>query len=117
MGQYTWIVFTNCNDPEHEAEFIQWYDDVHLADLLNVPGIVGARRLKLSDVQVTRENEQIMICDIERSGAKYQNVAFYEIEAEAVRPVLDEIVRRAGGPQMALSPYLGEVNMIMYERR
>src|ERR1700740_3201268 len=112
MGQYTWIVFTNCNDPEHEAEFIRWYDEIHLGDLLRVPGASAARRLKLADVQVTRENEQIMICDVERSGARYQNVAFYEIEADAARPVLDEIVRRAGSPEMALSPYLGEVNMI-----
>jgi hypothetical protein len=41
-----WIVAveTNCNDPAREKEFNEWYDGVHLQDVLSIPGVVRASR-------------------------------------------------------------------------
>jgi hypothetical protein len=47
MHQALLLVYTDV-DPEHEEAFHQWYDTVHLPDLLAIDGFVGARRYKLS---------------------------------------------------------------------
>ena len=39
------IVLTNCSDAAREDEFNEWYNDVHLPDVLLTPGIVRATRL------------------------------------------------------------------------
>jgi hypothetical protein len=36
-------------EPEHEVEFNRWYDEEHLAERLEIPGYVSARRFKLEE--------------------------------------------------------------------
>jgi antibiotic biosynthesis monooxygenase (ABM) superfamily enzyme len=36
-------------EPEHEAEFNRWYDEEHLAERLEIPGYISARRFKLEE--------------------------------------------------------------------
>jgi hypothetical protein len=42
----TWMVLVeaSCADPDREDEFNEWYNEVHLADVLETPGIVRAVR-------------------------------------------------------------------------
>jgi len=47
MHQSILMVYTDV-DPEQEEDFNRWYDEVHLPDLLQIDGFVGARRYKLS---------------------------------------------------------------------
>ena len=47
MGSHVLVVFTNPTTPEQEAAFNKWYDEVHLAEVLTVPGFVAAQRFKL----------------------------------------------------------------------
>jgi hypothetical protein len=47
MHESVLLVYTDV-DPEHEAEFNRWYDEIHLPDLLRIEGFVGARRYKLA---------------------------------------------------------------------
>ncbi len=44
MGKWLLAVETNCADPGREKEFNDWYDRVHLFDVLETPGIVRASR-------------------------------------------------------------------------
>ena len=46
MGKSIWVVTTRCTDPSREEEFNRWYDEVHLPDLLKVPGLVAAQRYR-----------------------------------------------------------------------
>ncbi len=39
--------------PGKEQEYNDWYTNVHLGDVLKVPGIVSAQRFKLDDKQRT----------------------------------------------------------------
>jgi hypothetical protein len=50
MRKFTWVVLTNC-DPAHDTEFNEWYDGVHIGDLLRIPGVVSAVQCQ---VQVSR---------------------------------------------------------------
>src|ERR687893_3214971 len=42
-GKGIFLVYTDV-DPQHEAEFNEWYNTEHLAELLAVPGILAAAR-------------------------------------------------------------------------
>jgi hypothetical protein len=62
------IVFTNAADGRDE-DFNRWYDEVHLPDVLGVPGIVSAQRFALSGHQM-----------FPKQGHRY--VTLYEIEGD-----------------------------------
>jgi hypothetical protein len=47
MAKHILLVITNPT-PDQEDEFNRWYTEVHLDDVLRVPGFVAAQRFKLS---------------------------------------------------------------------
>jgi hypothetical protein len=87
------VVFTEATGPEDEAEFNDWYDNTHLADVLKTPGFVAATRYKLSEAQPSGSNP---------GTNKYLSI--YEIEAPDIQAALDALV--AGRPNRYLSPTL-----------
>jgi hypothetical protein len=68
MARYILEVRTNCSDPEKEAEYNDWYNNIHLPDVLETPEVVRATRYENTDLA---EDE-----------AKF--VAIYEIETEDI---------------------------------
>src|SRR3989337_2599655 len=42
MEKWIYIVESNCKDPSREDEYIKWYQDSHLPNLLSAPGFVAA---------------------------------------------------------------------------
>ncbi|MBI2305483.1 MAG: hypothetical protein HYU86_12155 [Chloroflexi bacterium] len=46
MSKVLWLVSMNFNQPEKEAEFNHWYNNIHLPEVLTSPGIVGATRYR-----------------------------------------------------------------------
>ena len=38
------VVLSNCTDPAREKEFNDWYNEIHLPDVLETPGIISAIR-------------------------------------------------------------------------
>jgi len=115
MKKFTWVVFTNC-DENHEDEFNDWYDRVHLPDVLRVPGVVGARRSVLSDLQMSMDEDgDLFLTNSKTIGAIHQYLAIYEIQSEDVISVLDEIRLRSQTELMPISPYLSEAYTILYQ--
>src|SRR5437870_2272597 len=47
MPKSVMLVYTNCG-ADQEPAFNQWYDTVHVPDILAVEGFTGARRFKLA---------------------------------------------------------------------
>jgi len=118
MRKYEWLVMSKC-DPDHRDEFNTWYDEVHLADLLKIPGIVGARRFDLSPFQSTTDPETggIMVSEGDALPGQFPFLAIYEFETDDVKWVMEEIVRRSGTPDMVISEHLRDVSMHLYEPR
>jgi hypothetical protein len=50
VAKHVFVVFTNPLEGR-EDDYNAWYSDVHLKDVLQVPGIIAAQRFKLSVVQ------------------------------------------------------------------
>ena len=70
------------SSPDREQEYNTWYDEVHIPQLLTIDGIVAARRLRPVD-------------------GKGPYVAIYELEADDLQSVLDNMVANAGQLNMS----------------
>ena len=44
MEKWILVVRTNCNDESREDEFNEWYDNVHVADVMGTLGFIKANR-------------------------------------------------------------------------
>jgi hypothetical protein len=84
-----------------EAEYNDWYNNVHLADLMKMPGVVGAKRYKIATGQHVA------------AGTPWKYLATYDLECEDLNTVAQELKRRRGPTghgtaEMAISPALDE---------
>jgi len=58
MQRWVAEVETNCSDPNREKEFNEWYDKVHIPDMLEVPGFLRATRCEV--VNLTQGQPKFM---------------------------------------------------------
>lgn len=91
MAKYTFVVMSNPTTPGQEAEYNEWYNKIHIPDVLNVPGFVAAQRFKLAEAQFG---------DGPRA---HRYLALYEIETDNARASLDELKKRVGTADMVMS--------------
>lgn len=103
MPRYNLIALTNAVEGRHDA-FNDWYDNVHVADVLRVPGVIAAQRYRLSETQF-REGDH-----------HWGYMAVYEIEAEDVTKTFDALKAASGTEAMPLSDALKDERMVwIYE--
>lgn len=81
MARFSFVVYSN---PEagREQEYNDWYSNQHMKDLLAIPGVIAARRFKISATQI-REAVQ-----------PYRYLAIYDIEADDVPGFIKELMLR-----------------------
>jgi hypothetical protein len=48
MPRAIMLAFTEPQDPSQDDEYNSWYDNKHLHDVVNVPGVVSATRYRLA---------------------------------------------------------------------
>jgi hypothetical protein len=112
VKRYSWIVLTNCVEGT-DARYEEWYDKIHIPDLLRVPGIVAAKRGRVCNVQTVMVNGAL---ELSRSaGQNYRYMAIYNIESDDPEGVLAEVIRRANTPEMMITADLLEAHTILYE--
>jgi hypothetical protein len=80
MARYLLFAFSDCKDPAREEEFNDWYDNVHLPDMLEVEGLVKATRW------MTAENAE---------GQQRRYLALYEVETDNIEE-LNERIKEKG---------------------
>ncbi|MFQ3894817.1 hypothetical protein [Sphingobium sp. R-7] len=105
MSRYTWLVLTNA-EPGREEEFNRWYNDVHVPDLLRIPGVVGVSRGRLGGTQTKPGPVGIEVVETAKSGLPYQYLASYTIETDDLETVLRTVAELAGTPDMVMSDAL-----------
>jgi len=83
------VVQGRSSDPAREQEFNEWYDKVHLPEVCALPGVVSARRFRLSQSQMNGAPPDPNVRPY---------LAIYEISADDVGGVLQGITEaRVGG--------------------
>ncbi|MGD0700577.1 MAG: hypothetical protein ABSA02_11910 [Trebonia sp.] len=78
------------SDPAREDEYNAWYAGKHIPEVLEIPGIVSARRYKL----------------VGRKGQDPAYLAIYELDADDVRAPLRELGARASSGAIEMSDVL-----------
>ncbi len=90
MAKYTFIVLSNPTSAAQEEEYNEWYNRVHLPDVLNVPGFVTAQRFRLADAQVDK-------------NPPHKYLALYELETDNLEATLADLASRVGTADMFMS--------------
>jgi hypothetical protein len=103
MPHFKYVVFTAPAAGQDDA-YNDWYDNHHLAEVLEVDGFVAAQRFKIVE---TDHNSQ--------PASRY--MAIYEIEADDPKTVLDRLVENGTGGGMVISDALDRASAktILYE--
>lgn len=90
-GNKQFLVFSNPVAGK-EAEYNEWYDAVHLPDVLKVPGVCGAQRYELANLDPNNE-------------PAHRYLAIYELDGEPA-DVMAGLMSRVGTPEMTMSDAL-----------
>jgi hypothetical protein len=90
MAKYTFVVLSNPTTPGQEAEYNEWYN-IHIPDVLNVPGFVAAQRFRLADAQFAD------------GTPAHRYLALYEIDTDDIKGSLKELQKRVGTDDMVMS--------------
>jgi len=77
MARHILMAFSNAL-AGRDDEFNRWYDDIHLSDVLKVPGYTAAQRFELSPSQMMPD-------------PPYRYVALYEVETDDLQATLEEL--------------------------
>jgi hypothetical protein len=88
MGSYNFVVFSNPIEGREE-EFNRWYDEVHVPQMLSVPGIHSAKRFRFATP------------DAEAPRNRY--LALYAIETDDPKGLLGDLYARAQDGRMDMS--------------
>lgn len=107
MTRYSWLVLTNAV-PGREAEFDRWYNEVHVPDLLRVPGVIGVTRGRLAASQTASGTSGISVVPTEQTELAHRYLAMYIIETDDLDKVLRTVAERAGTDEMVMSDALGQ---------
>src|ERR1700722_14880884 len=99
MAKYTFVVMSNPTTPGQEAEYNEWYNKIHIPDVLNVPGFVAAQRFKVAESGGPswlwwwgQKDAQP-----DRHSGSHRYMVLYEIETEDPQATLDDLKKRAAG--------------------
>lgn len=94
MGNYAMVVYSKAL-PGREAEFNEWYDTTHYADICAIPGVISGRRFDTTPVGIGPDMPPYL--------------AIYEIEADSPSDILVEMGKRQAAGQMTLTDSIDPV--------
>jgi len=102
MAKWLLVVETKCSDPARETDFNEWYDKIHLPDVLETPGFTGATRYEIS----------------EASEGKGKFLAAYDIETDNIDAFLKANTANMANKRAAgrMSPLLVIVSRGLYKQ-
>jgi hypothetical protein len=93
MAKHVFLSLLNAHSGKDD-DFNHWYRDIHLPDVLTIPGFVGAQRFKLSDAQLPG------------MATRWKYLVIYEIEDESPAQALAGLAQRMSGGEMIISDAL-----------
>jgi len=99
MAKYVMVVQSNAK-PGRDADYNEWYDTIHFADICAIPGITGGRRF-----------EHAMTA-IGAPGQPYLSI--FEIEADDPAQIMAEMGQRGADGRMRVSDALDPQSTAMW---
>lgn len=97
MERWLLTVESNCSDSSREREFNHWYDNIHLPDILETPGIVRAARYE-NTKPGEGQGKLLAVYEIESDDIDGTMAAFGDqLGKTAAQGRLSELVMAVGG--------------------
>lgn len=85
-----------------EKEYNDWYNEVHLVDVLKIPGIVRAKRYRIAPEQHAQVE------------TPWRYLALYLIESEDITSVARDLGNRRATSAMPVSPALADARLAWF---
>lgn len=92
MPKAVFVVQSQASDESREEEYHKWYANTHIPQLCEIPGIVSARRFTLAGAGFGEADPSIP-----------KHLAIYELDADDLDAVMQEIMTRSGDGRMEIS--------------
>ena len=92
MPKAVLVVQSQASDESREDEYHKWYENTHIPQLKEVPGIVSARRFTLAGGGFGPADTSIPA-----------HLAIYELDADDLDSVVNEIATRAGDGRIEMT--------------
>jgi hypothetical protein len=93
MAKHVFLSLLNAQNGK-DKEFNDWYRDIHLPEVLTIPGFVGAQRFELSAAQLPGME------------TRWKYLVIYEIDDDSPARALAELGARMSGGAMIISDAL-----------
>jgi hypothetical protein len=87
VAEYKFVVFTNAVAGKDD-EFNQWYDDVHLGEVVALPGFTGAKRFRIHS---------------DDDAPVHRYLAIYDMQTDDVASTLTTLTTAAGNGGLRMS--------------
>jgi epsilon-lactone hydrolase len=87
--------------PGQEDEFIRWYREQHLPDVVKMPGVVSGKIIKLDFQRV-----------YDLDAPQWTLLTLYELEGEHPEPIIEMLKAASGSDVMPMTDALTKVGMI-----
>lgn len=100
MPKGIFMALSNPVSDHVEDDFNQWYDDVHVKEVLAIPGVKSCRRFKLASAQVMPGDDAV--------GRHY--LALYEVEVDDWQGFADAQMQAFGEGRITVDPELLEMD-------
>jgi hypothetical protein len=100
MARFHYTILS-CAAPGREEEFVNWYRDRHLADVLRMPGVVGGKLFQLDFQRVYDLN-----------APQWTLMTIYELEGDDPASIIDGIRAASGSDDMPMTDSLTKVGMV-----
>ena len=100
MARFSYTVLSRCH-PGQEEEYIRWYTERHLPDVVRMPGVVSAK-LHRMDFQ--------RVYDLD--APQWTLMTWYELEGEHPEPIIDALKAASDSAVMPGTDTLDKRGMI-----
>jgi len=102
MAIFQYVILLSAT-PGGLEEFERWYDNEHLRDVCNVPGVKSAKRMRLLSTLSAEYAEE---------APPWNSLAIYELDTDDPVALALKIKSLAGTPAMSMSPTVDKNSMV-----
>jgi hypothetical protein len=100
MASYYYVVLTSAK-PGRLEEFDRWYDEQHIPDVVNVPGVKSAKRFRL--INAVENHEPV--------DSPWNSLALYEFDTDDPLALAKQLSTMAGSDAMPMTDSIDDVRI------
>ena len=85
MTRYLFFAFSDCKDPAREDEYNEWYSNMHVPDILEIPGVVKATRWASATDKPNQTRKYLALYELETDDIEKFDAQVIEKTMETIK--------------------------------